>query len=815
MRSLLQDVRFAVRLLGKNPGFTAAAVLSLSLGIAANTTIFSVVNAILLRPLPIEEPDRVITMAPTYPNDERFTSTSYLDFRDYERRQEAFSGVAIYRYMPFSLTGADKAEIVLGELVSGSYFETSGAPLVKGRGFLPEEDKTRDTHAVCVLGYDAWVTRYDQRSDILEQEILINNYPFRVVGVTAKGFRGMSVALPSQVWVPVMMHDTVDSFDNQLESRNSHNFTMIGRLKPEISLAQAQDLMSAQAARLSEEYPDSHENKGIQLIPSDHNRVPLFFVDRSAVNLFMSVLMAVVGLVLLIACFNVANMLLARAAGRQREIAVRLALGSGRWRVFRQLLVESLLLAGIATALGTGAAYFATRGLMAIDIPSPVPLMLEMGIDLRVLFFSAVLAVVTALVFGLAPAWQAIRPQLFAALKGDRGSVGHGARGSWAQRGLVSAQVGLSLVLLATAGLCVQSLQNAVRLDVGFEPDNLLLMLVNPSLARYDNDGSREYFDRLLRSVKAVPGVEAASIGTSIPLGLDSSSSWVDPDGYEPAPDERMSVYHHAAAPDYFQAMGIPVVEGRVFDERETADSEQVIIVNQTFAERYWPDKSALGRSVFTQGSKRRVVGVVGAGKYRDLGEAPEPYYYLPLEQNFQSFAYLHVRTAGDPGTVLASVLQQAAAVDANVPLANIQTGDEHLGLARLPSRMLGWIAGVFGMVALILASIGLYGVMAYSVSQRVREFGVRSALGATPSDILRLVFSQGMLITLFGAAIGALAAVAAGRLVSGVLLGIDGLDWGTFGSVAGVLLAVSAVAALFPARRATRVDPMNALRYE
>ena len=815
MSALTQDLRYGARMLAKKPGITALAVISIALGVGANTTIFSMVNTILLRPLPIEEPDSVVTIFAKWRNYPGYASISYPDYKDFRERNEVFSALAVNTMYGFGFQGDGAPQVLLGELVSDGYFDAAGVKPFKGRFFRPEEDATPGTHPVIVISYPCWRDRFGADPSIIGREVLISGYPFDVIGVTPESYKGLMVGMQPEVWVPVMMQEQVTGFSDSYKRRGNHYFTMLGRLKPGVSIEQARTNMEAIAAQLAEEFPDSNDGKSVSLVSADQNRAFLQMIDDSAVKMFLGILLGVVGLVLLIACLNVASLLLARATARRQEIALRLSLGAGRMRVVRQLLTESVLLAGLAGLVGAGLAYWLTQALQAFKVPMLVPMTIEFPLDWRVLGFSLAITLLAGIGFGLAPAIQALRPQLFAALKSKQ-AFSQGPGVGRFQNGLVVAQVAVSLFLLIAAGLSVQSLRHASKVDVGFNPDNAFAFSLDPNYAQYDEPDGMRLFDRMIDAVGTIPGVESVGLTTAIPLGMRNSDSSVEPEGYEFAPDERKSLRMFSVSEDYFSAMEIPLLSGRVFRETDDEDSKKVIVVNEAFAARFWPGQNAIGKAVKTNGASREVVGVVKTGKYRRLNEEPEPVYYFPLRQRYQSFNELVVRTTGvDPAAVLPTAMREIQRLEPRMPLFDIKTLHEHLGLALLPSRVLGLIVGGFGFLALVLALVGVYGVMAYSVSRRIQEFGIRAALGGRRQDIVNLVLRQGLGITLIGAALGLAAALAASRVLAGFLFGVAAFDPLTFGLVSALLVVAALGACYAPAARASRIDPMTALRHE
>ena len=699
MSELSRDIRYGFKMLARNPMVSALAILSLALGIGANTTIFSLVNDILLRPLPAEEPERLVTMYSKWENDERYTSISYPDFEDYRDRNQVLTGLSVTNYMPMGIKGADRPEMVLGQIVSHNYFDLLGVNPILGRGFLPEEGKTEGTHPVVVISHSTWQKRFGGEPDIIGKEILVNSRQFEVVGVAPPTYRSLHVGIAPEVWVPIMMQGTIFP-QMSLEHRGNHYLQMFGRLKPGVSIEQASDNLKAIAAQLGEEYPDNNKRKSVVMVETNRDRTFLALMDDGVLKLFMGVLMVVVGLVLLIACSNVANLLLARAMGRQKEMAVRVSMGAGRGRILRQMFTESALLALIAGAAGLGISVYATSLIQAFEPPIGIPIVMDLEPDWRVLAFTFGTAVLTGLLFGLAPALQTFRADMFAALKSQRTSLQNSVRKSRLQSSLVVAQVALSLFLLIVAGLCVRSLQNATVLDVGFNPDDALTVTVDTNMGRYDEAEGMIFFDRVAEQISAIPGVKAAGMISWIPLGLGGSDSGVRIPGYEPAERERMSLYNASVVGDYFEAMEIPMLEGRVFDDRDTADSTKVSVINEVMARRYWKGESPIGRTFRSNGEDWQVIGVVKSGKARKLTEAPEPFFYKAASQDYQTSHALIVRGNIDSASIAGPVLQELSRIDPTLPFSDLRTLHQHLGLMLLPSKFLGVLMGTFGALA-------------------------------------------------------------------------------------------------------------------
>ncbi|MFY9609329.1 MAG: ABC transporter permease [Blastocatellia bacterium] len=826
MQTLWQDLRYGCRMLLNSPGFTGLAVLALALGIGANSTIFSLVNALLLRPLPVEKPEQLAAVYTSDFSSGNYGTSSYPDYLDFRDRNQVFSGLVAYTATPFSLNVDGVNERAFGEVVSGNYFADLGVKMALGRGFLPEEDQTPGSHPVVVIGHKLWQGRFGGNPGIVGRSVIMNGHAFTVVGVAEEEYSGLLRGLAADLWVPaMMMNQAVPGSDNLVE-RGNRSFFVMGRLKPGVTLDQAQSNFGSIAEQLFKEWPQRWNNirnepRVISLVPESEARV---MPDvRTPVVIFMALLMAVVGLVLLIACANVANLLLARAAARRKEFAIRLALGAGRLRLIRQLLTESVLLAVLGGVGGLLLALWGVELLMAFKPPVPVPIEIDLSIDWRVLGFTFGVALLTGVLFGLAPALAASRPDLVPSLKDEAGAVGAG-RGRGRLRGtFVIVQVALSLLLLICSGLFLRSLRNASSIDPGFDADNLLVMAMDLQLQGYNETTGRNFSSQLLDRVRALPVVESASITDALPLGLDGARRGITIEGYTAQAGESTEVNSAFVTPGYFETLRIPVLRGGAFDGQDRAGSLGAVMINEAFARRYWPGQDPIGkriqRGVGRSGSNDSpylaVVGVVKDGKYATLGEEATPFFYLNLAQDYLSAPTLIVRTRGNPFDCLPAVRNEVAALDKNLPLYDVKTMREHLGLALLPARLAGSVLGVFGLVALLLAASGIYGVMAYAVAQRTREIGIRMALGARAVDVLKLVVRQGMTLVVIGVVIGLTGAFFLTRLLESFLFGVTSTDPATFAAIALLLVAVALAACFVPARRATRVDPMVALRYE
>lgn len=822
MQTLFQDLRYGARMLVKQPSFTLIVVFTLALGIGANGVIFSLVNALLLRPLPVDKPQELAAVYTSDFSSGELGASSYPDYVAFRDRNQSFSGLVLYVPQPLSLNVDGVNERTFGEIVSGNYFSVLGLRPALGRGFLPEEDRKPGAAAVTVISHKFWQTRFGGDAAIVGRNIKLNGQPFTIVGVAPEKYTGLLRGIAVDWWVPAMMMDQLTPGNQNLTERGNRGMLLMGRLKPGVSLTQAQADFRNIAAQLYKEWPQAWENirrqgRAVSVVPESESRI--MPQARMPLMIFAALLLTVVGLVLLIACANIANLLLARAAARRKEIAIRLALGAGRGRLIRQLLTESILLALLGGSAGLALAVWGADLLMAFKPPVPIPLEINLPVDWRVLGFLAGLSLLTGIIFGLVPALAASRPEVVGALKDEGG----GGAGRGRLRGaLVIAQVAVSLLLLICAGLFLRSLQNASSIDPGFDADNLLTVSMDLELQGYDEARGRQFSAQLLERVRAVPGIVSASLANGLPLGLGGRSG-ITIEGYNSQQDEDMEVYNSTVAPGYFETLRIPMLQGRTFETQDHAEAPGVAIVNEAFAKRYWPGQPPLGKRIQT-GAVREgtntapyltVVGVARDGKYNSLGEDATPFFYSNLTQQYASSPTLIVRTAGNPTDSLATVRNAVETLDKNLPLYDVKTMRQHLGVALLPARLAGGALGIFGLLALLLAAAGLYGVMSNAVAGRTREIGIRMALGANTFEVLQLILQQGMKLVLIGLVIGLAAALALTHLLKSLLFGVSTTDPLTFGAIAGLLTLVALLACWIPARRATKVDPMIALRCE
>lgn len=801
---MIQDLRYGVRMLLKHPGFTTIAVITLALGIGANTAIFSVVNAVLLRPLPYQEPERLIRLWESNPGRglPEF-SASALNFEDWRKQQTVCEQLAAYEFATFNLTGGGEPERVAALGVTANLFPTLGTPPALGRNFLPEEEQA-GRHRVAILSDGLWRRRFGADPQLIGRQVQLSGENYTVVGVMPPRFQ---LTPGTELWTPLMLDAALAPWH---ANRSHHNIHVIGRLKSGVSLAQAQAAMDVLARQLEQQYPKSNAGWGVRMRAFYDWLVPEQ-VRRSALVLF-----AAVGFVLLIACANVANLTLARAATRRREMAIRAVMGAGRTRVMRQLLTESLLL---ATLGGLAGALLARWGVALIKAGAAlnIPRLNETRIDLRALGFTLIVSLLTGLIFGLAPAWQASKLNLNETLK-------EGGRGGDSRRGLrgalVVGEVALALVLLLSAGLMIRSFANLQNAPLGFAPENVLVMQINLPGSKYGEKAQRvNFYNQLLERLRAAPGVVDVAVVTQLPLF--SGASWAQEitlEGREAAPsDARLSARTFAATPRYFQTMGIPLLQGRDFIEQDGGDGPLNLIVSESFARRFWPNENPIGKRFRTGAFDLfgTVVGVVANVRNAGLESEGGPAFYFSYGRIGMPALTVVARTVAPPETMASALRAQAHSLDRDLPVYNVRTLDQLVYNAAGQPRFQTTLLSLFSLVALLLAAIGVYGVMAYAVAQRTHEIGVRMALGAQTRDALRLVVRQGMTLSLIGVAIGLALAFGSTRFLRGLLYQVSATDALTFAMIPLLLVGVTLLACYVPARRATKVDPLLALRGE
>ena len=815
MNSLFNDLRFGVRMMVRNPVFTLIAVISLALGIGLNTAIFSIVNAVLIRPLPVvKQQSRLVWLR---------APISYPDYLDYRNQAHAFEGMAaLTGTQDFSIVAGSEPELVKGEYVTANYFDLLGVGAASGRVFVEEDEKTQTP--VVVLSEHLWRTRFNSDANIVGRQISLNGFGFTVVGVMPRNFIGTEVGLNRELWLPLSMHRllnpaaiarTAEAGSNRFEDRNSHWLAVFARLKPEVSRASAASELSEIARRVAENYGgEVHAEtlRSVQLLQMSGGMDPR---DQQEVLPVAGIALGIVALVLLIACANIASLLLARAAIRRRETAIRQALGASRRRLVRQWLTESVLLGIAGGVVGLVLAVWANQILVSQLQSTPLNA-LEFGLDYRVLAFTLMISVATGIVFGLAPALQASRLNIVTALKSDALKFA-GAHRSYLRNAFVTVQLILSVVLLVGSGLFIRALQRASSIDPGFTVERGLIVPINLSLLRYGKTEGQAFYRDLLARLQTQPGIEQATLVRFPQMGSSFAQFQVWTEGSE-REKEGTSTGFNVVGSNYFRTMGTPLLRGREFTEADRDGAPGSVVINETLAARLWSNEDALGKRVSITGPDGpflQVVGIARDSKYRTLGETARPYVYVPLQQSYDPKMTLVVRTTGEPSSITPVVREQIRALNANLPIADVQTLRQQIELTLLPSRIAAWVLGGFGLLALLLAGIGIYGVVSYGAAQRTREIGVRMALGASERDVLGLVLWDGLIVIGAGLAIGLLLAAAATRVIAAFLYGVGATDPLTFVIVPVLLGAVALVASYIPARRAVKVDPLVALRYE
>jgi len=811
-RDVLRDLQFALRQLRNNAGFSLLAIGTLALGIAANITIFSWINSTLLDPIPgVAHTGDMITIMRGERSEHPTPPFSYLDYADLRANARSFEGLLAYHDDYMSITGSGKPERIYGALASSDYFETLGVRPIRGRTLLPTLKNERTGEAEAVIGYDLWQNRYAGDPAIVGKAIQINLHPYTIVGVAPKGFHGCKSGLRAEVWIPLGM-DSMVWGSNRIIQRGSQWLNVLGRLRPGVDASQAAIELNVLMQHIVERFPAEHQG------PNQISTDPLWRSPFGANVYFygtLPILLALAAVLLLLACANVANLLLVRSVARRREFAIRLSMGANRWRVLRQMLVENLL---IALAGGTAAISITlwSAHTLAYFLPSTnLPLALNGRVDGAVLTAALLVSVLTAAVSGVIPALRCSSLSPVAVLKDESLSTSGGISKSRLTGGLVVAQIALSLLLLACAGLFVRSLQNAQKANPGFDPDGVLLTSIDLDPLGYNFAQTDEFDRQLLAHLEQLPGVRSATIADFSPLTFTIHSDFVQPIGYVPQVHESMEVDRGQVGPDYLSMMRTPLLAGRDFTLADDPKAEQVAIVNKALVDRYWPGQSAIGKRIQVAGRWFTVVGVAANGKYRRMVYDQAPLVLLPLLQRNSGQQIIHVRTNGDPLALASAVERAVHDLNPDLPVYNTTSMRDSMLIGNVFERIAVAFAGSFGLLALLLSAVGIYGVVAYSTKQRTHEIGIRMALGAAQSDVFRQVLGQGLRLALIGLGVGLVVSMVFTRLLRGMLFGVGANDWLTFAVVPLVLLLVTMCACYLPARRAALVEPMRALRTE
>ena len=747
MRTFLQDLRYGFRILAANPGFTAVAVLSLAIGIGANTAMFSLADAILLRPLPVERPGEVLRILSTTRGDNAGYA-SYADFLDFRNQTSTLSGMVAWSQilLGFRASSASAAQVKLGAVVTTDFFDVLGVRPVLGRGFRKDDDQ----QPVAVLSHALWKSQFSGDPSVLGRQIRLSNLDFTVIGILPESFTGIQLFVHEELYVPMGVWSRMSSSEmNPIERRDHRSLVVYGRLRPGLTVRDANAEFATIARNLEQAYPDSDRRRSVAAVTEIDARKR----NESDLPPLVALLLSIAGLVLIIACANVANLLLSRARARSREIAIRLAIGAGRARLFRQLFTESLLLAVLGGAAGLVMAMACMQFLSSIRMPTDFPASLVVPVDARVLAFCAIASLASGLIFGLAPAVQMLKTDLTGTLKAGELAVSGRKSPLQSSNLLVIGQVTVSTVLLVAAGLLVKDFVRTLDFHPGFRTDHVLLMTLDPAVAHYSEPQTRDFYKQLLARVKALPGVRSVALGQNVPLGMSHSIRTVTIEGFETQRDQQgFHLNFNTIDEDYLATMQIPLVGGRNFDSRDSASAPPVVIINQTMAQRYWPNRNAIGGRMQIEGKTLQVIGIVRDMKYNDVSEPPMPFFFLPFSQHYTPPMTLHVETVGDPAGFAAPVIAEIRRLDPEQPIQEVMTLHHFFQQGALfANRLIAQLVTAIGLFGLLLATTGLYGVIAYSVSRRTREIGIRMAIGADRAEVLRLVLRQGAALTLLG----------------------------------------------------------------
>ena len=812
IETTVQDFRFGFRMLRRSPGFSLLAILCLTLGIGANAAVFSWIEGILFRPYPlVAHQERLLALSGTARGDSDPTALSWPDFLDYQRNSTLLDTLFVSKITGTTLSIGERAEVTTGSIVSANYFEALGVHPFLGRGFAPEENLGSKAHPVAVISYQLWKKRFNGDPQIIGKTQRLSGVVHTIVGVAPEGFYGTFVGWAMNFWVPASMEEVFEAGGYKLEDRGARWIEAYARLKPGVTRAQAQEELSAIAMRMENDYPSTNRGRGLKLWPLWQTP----FNNAGTLLPTLETMLAVVALVLLIACANVGNLLLVRSFARRHEMTVRMAIGAGRGRLLRQLFTEGLILSALGAGGGLLVAHWCRHALVLLfPARGGVSMYLPGEIDWRVLAVSGGICLIATLIVGVVPAFQTRNLDLSGALKAESSGVMGARETAWARSSLVVLQVSLSFILLVGAGLLIQSLEKIRTTSPGFTTHTVLNTGVSLVAAGYDVQRAKTFENELIDRIQVLPGIESAAFARVEPLGYGTySSSPIAVDGYQPPPEEQPSVEYNQVDPAYFATMGIPLVSGREFTRGDDDKAALVTVVNQTMATRYWRGQDPVGQRLQVKGQWLQVVGVAADSKYSSMRETSKPFFYVPLHQDFARGGGLNIRTAQPLKTVEAEVTREVRALDGNLALYEMITLQEQVDRSTSPQQVAVTLVGTLGGLALLLAAIGLYGVMSYAVSQSSREMGLRMALGAGASNLLRLVMSRGLALTAGGIVLGAVVALGLTRLLGNLLFKVSPHDPAAFGSAFVVMMIVALAACSLPAWRATRTDPARALR--
>lgn len=824
--NILQDARFALRWMRRSPGFTATAVASIAVAIGIYAALFAVIDALLLRPLPVRAPERLVSLYTSGSDGDPWNTTSFPDLSDIRAQNAVFDGIAGYSAMIAAVSHDGGSRLTLGAIVTGNYFDVLGVKPAIGRSIQPPDDRP-GADRVAMISHAYWQREFGAARDVVGRRIRMRGQPYTIVGVAPREFTGLLPIISPEVWIatanadeiePAGIIDVVPSpgAKTRLDRRGYRWLFAIGRLRDGSSIEQARANVDTVMHNLAATYPQTNKDRRVSIVAA--RNVRLHPAADKPLAIAAAGLMAAVGLVLLVACANVAGMLLARASARQKEITVRLAIGATRGRLVRQLVTESVLLSLFGAAGGVLIAWWLTRAATSINLPIPIPLSLSFDVDARVLAFSVAASLVAGLMAGVVPALRAASPNLVSAMKGPAPAARVG-RLRWSLRDtMVAGQIAVTAVLVVVAALLGRSLLAMQRADVGFATGGVAIVSLDPAMLRYDEARSRQFYDRAIERIRALPGVESAALAARAPFSLNFNVEQFHVPGVASPQDRGFALQNTRVSPEYFTTLGVPMLEGRGFTAADTPQSPRVIVVNETMARRFWPNESAIGKRVHLRtvdGPALTIVGVSADHKVQSIGEAPQSYVHFAQTQQFNSYQVIVARTRLDASRLVGDMRRELLALEPNLAFLDSQTMDAQVAVTLFPARATAWLVSAVGGVGLLLAAVGLYGVIAYAVTRRTREIGTRMALGAQRAQVVRLIMRHGLIVTACGVGVGVMLAAVAATAIGGVLYGVGVADPLAWAGATAMLFGTATLANLVPALRAARVDPMLALRAE